>query len=371
MGVTIYWGIVAAVIMFGQIMPQRGNNKKYYIIVMVVLHTFVCGFRYKFLTGDLIRYEADYQDLLYYGWFDEIIRERKNLGFVYFMKFCSELFGGEFQFCLFLIALISEVALAVLIFRYSTKPWISYLVWNCMAFYIFGFSAIKQALAMAIITCAMMCVLEKRLKWFLILVFLAGFIHAPAFCFLPAYWIAERNINMKTILMYIVAGVMIYAFRNPIVEFVTDIYYEEGQIQIVDTTLGGRFFVIVLILICGFLLKGFQDRNFERVFNIIVVAAIFQMFSGFDNVFTRLADYYLQFLVLFIPMIFYESDQQTIQNPRGLPPVLSFNRRSIKILVMLLTLVLVWWYYRTTLSVTISNEVDNYLNFRFFWDVVN
>lgn len=371
MGVTIYWGIVAAVIILGQIMPQRGNNKKYYIIIMTVLHTFVCGFRYKFLTGDLIRYEADYQELLNYGWFNESLRERKNLGFVYFMKFCSELSGGEFQFCLFLIALIAEVALGVLIFRYSTKPWVSYLVWNCMAFYIFGFSAIKQALAMAIITCAMICVLEKRLKSFLILVFLAGFIHAPAFCFLPAYWIAEQKINMKTILMYSVAGMLIYAFRNPIVEFVTDIYYEEGQIQIVDTTLGGRFFVIILILICGFLLKGFRDRNFERVFNIIVVAAIFQMFSGFDNVFTRLADYYLQFLVLFIPMIFYESDQQTVQNSRALPPVLLFNKRSIKILVMLLTLILIWWYYRTTLSVTISNEVDNYLNFRFMWDVVS
>lgn len=371
MGVTIYWGIVAVVIILGQIMPQRGKDKGYYIILMAALHTFVCGFRYKFLTGDLIRYEADYQELLNYGWFDELLRERKNLGFVYFMKFCSEISGGEFQFCLFLIALIIEVAVAVMIYRYSTKPWLSYLIWNCMAFYIFGFSAIKQALAMAFVICAMICVLEKRLKWFLIFVLVAGFIHAPAFCFLPAYWMADQKINIRTILIYSVAGVLIYVFRNPIVEFVTDIYYDEGEIQIVATTLGGRFFVIVLILICGFLLKGFQEKNFERLFNIIVVAAIFQMFSGFDNVFTRLADYYLQFVVLFIPMIFYKPDYKTVQNTSAMPPLLTFNARSVKMLVLLLTVVLLWWYYQTTLGVTISYDVDNYLNFRFMWDVAN
>ena len=54
-----------------------------------------------------------------------------------------------------------------------------------------------------------------------------------------------------------------------------------------------------------------------------------------------------------------------------MPPVFLFNRKSIKIIIILLTLILVWWYYRTTLSVTISNEIDNYLNFRFMWDVVN
>lgn len=371
MGVTVYWGIIAAVIGLGMFMPQKGKEKRYYIIAMAALHTFICGVRYKFLTGDLIKYEADFQDLLNYGWLNETLRERKNLGFVYFMKLVSHCSGGEFQVCLFLIALIVEVTLAVMIFKYSPKPWLSYLVWNCMAFYIFGFSAIKQALAMGIVTCAMICVLERKLKWFLIFAFLAGFIHAPAFCFLPAYWIAEQKINIKTILLYGAAGLLVYVFRNPIVESVTDIYYDEGQIQVVETTLGGRFFVIVLILICGFLLAGFQNRNFERIFNIIVIAAIFQMFSGFDNVFTRLADYYLQFLVLFIPMIFYESDQQTAQSSRGLPPVLAFNKRSIKILVLLLTVVLIWWYYRTTLGVTISNEVDNYLNFRFMWDVVN
>lgn len=370
---NIYWSIVIAVVLLGQIMPQNGKNKKKYIVTMSILHIFVCGLRYKFLTGDLIKYEWNYRDLLHYGWLDKAILERKNLGFVYFMKCCAEISNGEFQFCLFLIALISEITLAVLIYRYSPKPWLSYLVWNCMSLYIFGFSAIKQALAMSFIVLAMMYIMEYNARRFLLCVLIAGAIHAPAFVFLPAYWIAHRRINASTVLMYIVVGIVVFALRNPIVEFISGLYYEEDTIEIVTTTLGGRFFVIILILLAGMLLKGFRQKRFEMLFNIIIVAAILQMFSGFNNVFTRLADYYFQFSVLLIPMIFSDEDEKEKQNinERARYPMLYFNQKSLRILTLILTLILMWFYWETCLGVTIDYETDNYLNYRTMWDVSN
>ena len=51
--IEIYWFIAIAVIVLGLIMPQQGPKRKYYIIIMAAIHTFVCGFRYQYLTGDL------------------------------------------------------------------------------------------------------------------------------------------------------------------------------------------------------------------------------------------------------------------------------------------------------------------------------
>ena len=62
MGVKIYWMIIVAVIILGLIMPQKGYYKKYYVILMAGLHTFVCGFRYMYLVGDLRKYAAGYYD---------------------------------------------------------------------------------------------------------------------------------------------------------------------------------------------------------------------------------------------------------------------------------------------------------------------
>ena len=85
--IEIYWFIAIAVIVLGLIMPQQVPKRKYYIIIMAAIHTFVCGFRYQYLTGDLQAYHNVYVTLPQYGWFsDEVIQEGRNTGFYMFMK---------------------------------------------------------------------------------------------------------------------------------------------------------------------------------------------------------------------------------------------------------------------------------------------
>lgn len=367
---SVYWLIVAAIIVLGLIMPQVGQQRKTYVVVMAVLHTFVCGFRYMHLTGDLMKYNFEYLNMSNYGWFsDNVFHEGRNAGFYWLMKFVSGLTSGDFQIFLIVLAVITQVIVAVLIYRYSPKPWLSYLAWDCMGFFVFyDFSAIKQGLAMSVLMCAMICIFEKKPVGFLILTLLAGFIHMPALIFLPAYFIANRKISSYSIVAYIVLAAVIFVFRNRIVSLVSDVYYENETFSASDG-IGGRFIVIILILLCGIVLKGFREKQFELLFNIIVIAAVLQMFSSFDNVFTRFADYYLQFSVLFIPMIFYScEDHPQIQSDAN-GALLSVDEKSINIIVMVLVVVLIWWYNKTCVGVEITNVADDYTNFRFMWDV--
>ena len=373
MGVKIYRLIVAVVIFFGIIMPQTEWKRKYYIIFMAGIHIFVCGFRYMYLTGDLMKYEATYQELLNHGWFSNFAwQDGRNTGFQWLMKLFAQLSDGDFQVFLFALAIITQVIFAILVYKYSPRPWMSYLVWNCMAFYVtYDFTSIKQGLAMAVLMCALICMFENRPKAFLLFMLVAGFIHMPALCFLPAYWIMKAKVNGQTLIVYIISAIVIFAFRTRIVDFVTELYYEgNDEIDFIMTSNspGGRFAVIVLIAITGVLIKGFRERRFEQLFHIIIIAAIFQMFSSFNNVFTRLADYYLQFAVLFIPMIFYNDVSRGTVNVDAARPALDFNQRSIKVLVLMLTLILLWWYNYTCLGTT-QSAVDDFTNFRFMWEV--
>lgn len=366
----IYFYIVAATIMFGLLLPQHGNNKKKYIFLMAALHTFVCGFRYMYLTGDLRNYAADYYDMGNYGWLsDFVIQDGRNTGFFVLMKLLSGISNGNFQVFLFVIALVIEIAVAVLIYKYSPIPWCSYLVWNCLGFYVFGFSAIKQAMAMAIVIWSFVYIVEEKPGKFVLLILLAGTIHMPALVLLPAYWLAQRKINSMTIMSYIVAGILVYLLRNQIVNIIGNIYYEDEEFVLNSSDLGGRFFMIVLLLLCGIILKGFKERNFSKLFNIIAVAAIFQMLSGFDNIFTRLTDYYFQFSILYIPMLFTSYTENTAINPSGAKAVLPFNDRSLKLMLLVVTVVLIWFYYRYNIGAGVAIAVDDYTNYRFMWDV--
>lgn len=369
---SVYWKIIVLVIVLGITMPQDRYNRRYYVIIMAVLHSFVCGFRYMYLTGDLMKYASDYSAMRNYGWFsDEVFHGGRNTGFYWLMKLVSNISNGNFQALLLIIAIIIEVIVAILICKYSSMPWFSYLVWNCMGFYVAGFSLIKQALAMAIIMCAMMCIFKKNLKGFLIFTLIAGFIHMPALIFLPAYFVAQRKVNGRTIFGYIMFAGIIFLFRSRIVNFIAEFYYDEETFQLESAGLGGRFTVILLILLCGFLLKGFREQIFEQLFNIIMISAILQMFSNFDNVFTRLADYYLQFSVLFIPMIFYNSAEKLSINKNRISPFFEFNQRSLRLLVVVLTMILIWWYNVTCIGVTMEYSVDDYTNYRFMWEVTD
>lgn len=200
---------------------------------------------------------------------------------------------------------------------------------------------------------------------------LAGFIHMPALCFLPAYWLAKRKITFNTIVSYLLAGVVLYLFRTQAVNFIASFYYEDETFVLQESGLGGRFFMIIAILLCGLILKGFQEQNFSMLFNLLAVAAIFQMLSGFDNIFTRLTDYYFQFSILYIPMLFSNYSCNTEIDRSQSRAILPFNDRSLKIMLAVVVLVLIWFYYTYNIGAEISNAVDDYTNFRFMWDVTS
>lgn len=366
---SVYVFIVAATLILGAIMPQQGPKRKYYIAVMAVLHAFILGFRYQYLTGDLMKYQSTYVRLVQYDWFsEEVLRGGRNAGFYLLQKLCATIFDYDFQPFLIVTAIIGAVCVAVVIYRYSPAPWMSYLVWNCLSFYIFGFSAVKQALAMNFILLAFIGIAERKLSFYLVMMTIAGLIHNPALIFLPAYWIAKQRVSFKTIVLYAVIGVLLYAFKNQIVDLATELYYDDQDTLVLNSgEIGNRFIMILLFAVFGVLFKGFRGRTFESLFHIMAVAALLQMFAGFNNVFTRLADYYFQLSILYIPMIFFP--QRDVQRPGRMKPVFPFNQRSMWLMAVIISLFLIWFYKTYVIGIEIGYDVDNYLNYRFMWDV--
>ncbi|MBQ8835466.1 MAG: EpsG family protein [Oscillospiraceae bacterium] len=365
---SIYLQIIAATLILGAIMPQKGRERIYYIAVMTAIMLFICVFRYNHLTGDLMKYHAMFLDSDSYGWFsEEIIQEGRNSGFQLFTKLICELSNADFQVYLAVLSIISYLILAYIIYRYSPAPWMSFLVWSCMGMFIFSLTSIKQAFAMAFVMLAFIGIAENRLSIYLFSMLIAGFIHAPALIFLPAYWLTKMRVNRNTIFFYLLLGFLMYTFKDQFVALVSSFYYEDDEVMIYSGDLGGRFIMLLGFTLFGVLLKGFPNRDHEKLFHIMAIATILQMLSGYDNVFTRLTDYYFQFSVLYIPMVFFPSDSNPQRSP--IQAVFPFNERSLKALAILIALFMMWFYYTYSINITIAYEVDNYLNFRFMWDV--
>ena len=370
MGNTPYILMVAAVLIFGAILPQKGPKRKHYIILMTILHTCLCGFRSQWLTGDLHKYYWNYFACGEYEWFSaELWAEGRNFGFYYFNKIIYTIFGDEQQALLFCIALIVHVALAIVVYHYSPAPWFSYLIWNCMGFYLFGFSAIKQALAMAFVMLSVIAIVRKRMVFYLVMMAIAGSIHMPALVFLPAYWLAQMKVKPYVVIMYLLLGIAIFVFKNQFVSFIRSFYYEDDLILMHSGEVGNRMIMILGFAIFGLFFRGFQDSAVSNLFHIMAIAVILQMLSSFDNIFTRMTDYYFQMSVLYLPMVFFQRRNIT-RRVDGMCAVFPFNRRSMMLLTAVIVVFVLWFYWTYSININISAVQDDYLNYRSMWDVM-
>lgn len=367
MGITVYYLLLAIVVIVGLLTPQKGPQRKSYIIAMAALHAFVSGFRYKYLTGDLVKYSTFFYSYKNLDWFsEEVFQEGRNFGFQWFMKAVCHITDGNYQIFLLIVALIIEIIVAILIYRYSPKPWLSFLMWNCIGFYVFGFSAVKQSLAMAILMLSYINIIERKPIKFLLWTLLAGTIHLPALAFLPAYLVTKLKLNIKTLIGYVASAALIFAFRNPIMTFFRDMYYDESNFAS-DTFLGTRFIFMCLMLIVGALLKGFRGKHFSCLFMIIGIAAVFQMFCGYDNVFTRLADYYFQFVILYIPMLLEDFEEEYYISRMGRRVLLDADMKKMAVAFLVVFGI---YFYSTSAMVPPEVAIDDYTNYRFCWEVL-
>ena len=231
-----------------------------------------------------------------------------------------------------------------------------------MSFYVFGFNAIKQALAMSFVMLAFVGIAERKLGFFLAMMAIAGSIHMPALVFLPGYWLSAIRANTKAIIFYVFLGIILYMFKNQIVNFIRSFYYEEDEVMMYSGTVGGRFIMITGFTLFGVMLRGFQNPDFEKLFHIMAVAAILQTLSGFDNIFTRLTDYYFQFSVLYLPMTFFPMNgkcQKTFLNP-----IFPFNNRSLKVFALIVSVFILWFYWN--FSGVVGIQVGD--TYRFMWE---
>lgn len=360
---NVYWGIIAVTAVLAWLFK---SDKKKFVIASAIVHVLACGLRYEYTTGDLRVYKRGFLRYASLDWSDsELFDEGRNSLFYVFNKTVAHLTNNNYQVLLFLISLISIASISILIYRYSNKPFISYLMWSCFGFYLFSFSGIKQTMAMAFVMFAAIGIFEKSRILFYLMVIIAGFVHMPAFIFLPSYELCRAKRLRTIIWFYIIFAVIIILFRNEIVNNMAELYYEgEKYIEASSFAIGGKTIMMITLLIVGIGLCNIRNEQFRYVFILIATASLIQMFSVYNNVFSRLADYYFQFIILYASFIL---DQR--HNTIAEKPPLKFNSDSRKLITVIFAMLAMLYYFRVEFSFGKYNSAHEAINnFSFCWE---
>ena len=282
--------------------PQK-QNRRFALLACIMLFV-VYGLRNAFLIGNdstssyLHRFqEVDKTSVM--GWVSG-----ENWGFFLLMKVVSRLTGGNYQIFISLVSAFIMFVLGRFLRKYSPDSLQSVLYYMGLLLYPFLFSALKQSIAMAFVLLAFDGIVEKKPLRFLLFVALAAFFHIPALVFLPAYWIVKLGFGRNYLLVLAGMLVLVFLFRSQILHLMTSVY-DTSISEDASGFLRGKSLIMFLIIAAALILRPptKEDSLYTTLMSFMGLAVVFQTFCVYNNTFERLADYYFQFSILFIPMV--------------------------------------------------------------------
>lgn len=321
---SVYHWLVILILFFALILRGNRAHNLTFIVIAVALMFCVYGLRNAYSVGmdstttyitlfersgkkdwnqlpdlsDWLGLEEGYED-------EESSGHTRNIAIQWVMKAVSDATDGDYQVFIGVISAFIMVSFAAFIYRFSPSPIQSILLYFGLLFYSFVFSALKQSIAMAIILLSSFAIADRKPLWFILLTLLASMFHFPAIIFLPAYWISHMKLGRTYLIVLAIVFLATYLLRDQLVTIMTDAYSTE----INDSSmrfLANKVIVMLFIIIMAVVIRppDPEDGLYSGFLMLVGVAAVIQTFAKYNNTFERLADYYFQFAVVFIPMAF-------------------------------------------------------------------
>ena len=309
---NIYMYMLAAIVILAPVLGGTYKKNKQYIVVAALILFTVCAMRGIRVGADLGRYETHYytcSKLSLAGVFAEY--QGNNIVFYFLIKIHNLIFGYDFHGFIAILAIFEGIVFSKTVYKYSVNPYMSFLMYVALGYYVFIYSGLKQALATTFLFLAFDAIMEHKKLKFAVFVALAVSIHFPAIVFAPAYFIANRKLDSKMIIVYIITAVLVFVFREQIFIYMADMYD-----SVVSTTqiggVGEKALMMLLFIIAGYVLRvpDGENKTYLATFNFMIIAAMLQTFAVYGNVFERLADYYFIFAIFFLAFVFEKGERR-------------------------------------------------------------
>ncbi len=244
----------------------------------------------------------------------------KDPGFRLLTKIMS-IVAPTFQLYLILVAVIFMSLLGRFLYKNTEKPFLGFILFDCLFYSFYAITGIRQTLATALIVLVGYdYIKERKILKFLILSLIAFLIHKSSICFMPFYFLCKIKINKISIGLFSLLIVLSFIYRYQMMNFLsTFMGYEQYNRQYDNGNGPVTFTMLVLavfIFCCVFMKKMKEnDGEFELKFIALSMSLFFMPLAFIDPSAMRVAYYYALFLMILMPdvvRIFDERQQRLI-----------------------------------------------------------
>lgn len=295
---------------------KKINGTKTFVFISTLNWVLLSGLRHISIGADTIAYYHSYKRTILTTWgtlfrnFLEIIflgSDGKDPGYYIFVKI-SQLITDNYQVFLIIIAIIFTVPLGFWIYRNSNNPLISFFIYSTLFYSFFSITGIRQTIATAMVVLIGYEFIKERRFWpFLLLTLLAFTIHKSSLSFLPFYFIANKKITKKYLLIISSFIPVIFVFRNKLMFVLGTLTGYEQFINQYEGA-GTWTFTTLLIILTGLTMWKYKiiirnNVQATHYINALFIALVFVPLTFVDPSAMRVVQYYSIFLILLVPEI--------------------------------------------------------------------
>lgn len=306
---TIYF-LLLAIIILGSIIFKK--NKKTYIVVICLLLSLVSGFRHFTIGNDTAVYLRTHNAIVEKG-LNVADTSRLEPGYI-FLDFASTKVSNEFNFFLFIMALLTNMGIAFLIIKYSKNPMMSLLLFVLFRFFFDEMNIMRQFLSISIILCGVEYIKNRKLIKYLLIILLASTIHYSALFAFPIYFLYRRSFDKKTKAILLVITAIAFVSLNSILSTVTskiglysgyvDAYYDSNKLgSIISAIMSASIYIYSLIIFKKYKKKASDELEYSFFLNISFICMLLNVCSIRISILSRLIDYYEIFIIVLLPNI--------------------------------------------------------------------
>lgn len=265
------------------------------------------GFRLKYNVG----YIPSFQAINTHSW-SEVLKMESFLnyekGYVIFNKLVGSVYNNK-QFFLAVCAFIDFISIAILIYKKSKLPLLSWMIFLGLPVFLIFFSGLRQGIAISIIVLSVKFIDEKKIIKFILTVLLASTFHKSAIVFLTAYPLYHVKISGWKSILSILMIPIVFVLRQPLFSIFSKIFKDDAHTR--DNGSWLLFVLFCVIYIALTILNHYNRTKNNKFLNLFYFACLCQAFSGIYTTAMRVGYYFMIFLIIALPNAVYELKNNT------------------------------------------------------------
>ena len=312
---TIYLVNMALLVGWGLLLIRHEipSRRAWFVSFATIQWIVLSGFRDVTVGADTAQYKALFlqSQTLPLGaftdrFFEIVFTESEDPGFYLFQRLIQYVIT-DYQVYLVLIAMIFMIPLGYFIYKYSSEPLISFLLFSVLFYEFFAVTGLRQTVATALVVLVgYHFVRARKLGWFLLLVCIAMTIHKSSLIFVPFYFLANKQLTKAYLMTMFGVVIGLFAFRNSFFDLLVQVSGYETY-SAMEGAGAVNFSLMLLSVLFMALWRKDQilanNPSAIHFFNALLLAACLLPLTFLNPSMMRLVQYFSLFLLLMIPEI--------------------------------------------------------------------